>query len=279
MDIQTLRYFKVISQIGNLSRAAQELHVSQPTLTVTIKKLEEELGVSLFERSKKGVILTPSGLDTLRYAETLLQTWEELKKSSLSSEIEVKGLVQLGVHPSVARYTLPYFLPNLMKKYPDLRLKLHHDLSRNILNMVLEHRCDVGLVINPEPHADLVIKELLQDEVRVWKKKGSKNSDILVIDENLFQTQTLLERLKKKNIHYPRIIRSSNLEVVASLLDTGMGHAILPERVARQSGISIEEAHSDIPPFKDTLSLVYRPNFRKAALGKAFIAAVLEQEL
>lgn len=278
MDLQSLKYFKVIAQTGNMSRAAQELHVSQPTLTVTIKKLEDELGVSLFERSKKGVTLTPAGLDTLRYAETLLDTWEELKKSSHSAENEVKGVLQLGIHPSVARYTLPHFLPHLMKKHPELRLKLSHDLSRNVLNMILEHRCDVGLVINPEPHADLIIKELLHDEVRVWKKKGSKNSDILIVDDNLFQTQTLLERLKKKSILYPRIIRSSNLEVVASLLDTGMGHAILPERVARQSGITIEEAHSDILPFKDTLSLVYRPNFRKTAIGKAFIAAVSEQE-
>lgn len=277
MDIQTLKYFKIVAQLGNMSRAAQELHVSQPTLTVTIKKLEDELGVSLFERSKKGVVLTPAGMDTVRYADTLLQTWEELKKSSLSAENEVKGLLQLGAHPSVARYTLPYFLPSLMKKHPDFRINLHHDLSRNILNMVVEHRCDVGLVINPEPHADLVIKDLLQDEVRVWKKKGSKNHDILIVDENLFQTQTLLERLKKKGLHYPRQIRSANLEVVASLLDSGMGHAILPERVARQSGISIEEAHPEIPAFKDTLSLVYRPNFRKTALGKAFIDAVTTQ--
>jgi DNA-binding transcriptional LysR family regulator len=144
--------------------------------------------------------------------------------------------------------------------------------------MILEYRCDVGFVINPEPHADLVIKELAQDEVRIWKKKGSKNSDILLVDENLFQTQTLLERLRKKNIRYPRLVRSSNLEVLASLLETGMGHVILPERVARQVGVAFEEAHPEIPPFKDTLSLVYRPNFRKNALGKAFIAAVAEQE-
>lgn len=277
MDIQTLKYFKMVAQIGNMSRAAQELHVSQPTLTVTIKKLEEELGVSLFERSKKGVTLTPAGIDTLRHTETLLQSWDELKTSSLSAVNEVKGLVQLGVHASVARYTLPYFLPTLMKKHPDLRINLHHDLSRNILNMVLEHRCDVGLVINPEPHADLVIKDLLQDEVRVWKKKGSKNADILIVDDNLFQTQTLLERLKKKGLHYTRQIRSANLEVVASLLESGMGHAILPERVARGSGIAIEEAQPEVPPFKDTLSLVYRPHFRKTALGKAFIESITAQ--
>jgi DNA-binding transcriptional LysR family regulator len=144
--------------------------------------------------------------------------------------------------------------------------------------MILEHRCDVGFVINPEPHADLVMKELLTDEVRIWKKKGSKNSDILLVDDNLFQTQTLLDRLKKKGIHYNRVIRSSNLEVVASLLDTGMGHAILPERVATQSGVAIEEAYPEVTPFKDTLCLVYRPSFRKTALGKAFIAAVTEQE-
>ncbi len=277
MDIQALRYFKVVAEIGNMSRAALELHVSQPTLTVNIKKLEEELGASLFERSKKGVILTPAGLDALRYTDTLLQNWADLKKSSLSAENEVKGLVQFGVHPSVARYTLPKFLPELLKKHPELRFNLHHDLSRNVLGMIVEHRCDVGLVINPEPHADLVIKELLQDEVRVWKKKGSKNNDILLVDENLFQSQTLLDKLKKKNIKYLRTIRSSNLEVLASLLETGMGHVILPERVARQASVQLEEALPEVPPFKDSLNLVYRAPFRKTALGKAVIDAILSQ--
>lgn len=278
MDIQALRYFKIIAEIGNMSRAAQELHVSQPTLTVTIKKLEEELRVSLFERSKKGVVLTPAGLDTLRHAEVLLQNWEDLKKASLANENEVKGLLQLGAHPSVARYTLPKFLPQLLKKHPDLRLQLHHDLSRNILSMIVEHRCDIGFVINPEPHADLVIKTLVQDEVRLWKKKGTKGSDVLFVDENLFQTQTLLERLRKKGVQYRRVIRSSNLEVLASLLEAGAGHVILPQRVAQQGSVQIEDALPDVAPFKDTLSLVYRSNFRKTALGRAFIDAVSAQE-
>lgn len=278
MDMQALRYFKIVAEMGNMSRAAQELHVSQPTLTVTIKKLEEELGVSLFERSKKGVVLTAAGLDALRHAETLLQNWEDLKKSTLANENEVKGLLQLGIHPSVARYTLPKFLPQLLKKHADLRLQLHHDLSRNILSMIVEHRCDVGFVINPEPHADLVIKTLVQDEVRIWKKKGTKGSDILFVDENLFQTQTLLERLRKKGVQYRRVIRSSNLEVLASLLEAGAGHVILPQRVAQQGSAQIEDALPEIAPFKDTLSLVYRSNFRKTALGRAFIDAVSSQD-
>lgn len=279
MDINVLKYFKTIARIGNMSRAAIELHVSQPTLTVSMRKLEEQLGVSLFERSKKGVTLTPAGLQIYQYSDQLVGLWEEMLREAGTINESVRGTIRLGLHPSVARYTLPLFLPSLLKEYPDLSVQMSHDLSRNVLQQVLDHALDVGLVVNPEKHPDLILKELCRDEVSVWKRKGSSVQDVLIFDPSLFQTQWILEKLQKKGIRYKRKMESANLEVIASLLQAGAGHAILPKRVALQNPFPLEEAHPSLPQFQDHLYLVYRPSLRKSALGKVFIDAVQKAPL
>lgn len=276
MDITVLKYFKTVARLGNMSRAAQELHVSQPTLTVSIRKLEETLGTVLLERSKKGVSLTPAGLQIYQYSDQMIELWEEMLREAGSVDQAVKGTIRLGVHPSVARYTLPSLLRDLLEDNTQLNVQLYHDLSRNVLQMILDNVVDAGLVINPEKHPDLIIKELLEDEVTVWKRKGCTLNDVLIFDPSLFQVQSILEKLKRKNFRYMRQISSSNLEVIASLLSSGTGHAILPKRVATHHPFPIEEAHPEITPFKDSLCLVYRPTLKKTATGRAFIEATMK---
>lgn len=278
MDIDVIKYFKTTARMGNMSRAAQELHISQPTLTVAIKKLEEALNVTLFERSKKGVSLTPAGLQIYTYSDQLVELWDLMVREAGSLEETVKGTLRVGVHPSVALYTLPAFMPALLKGHPELNVDLKHDLSRNVLQMILDNHLDLGLVINPERHPDLIIKELCQDEVTVWKKKGAQN-ETLVFDPSLFQTQVILERLQKKGFRYARKIPSSNLEVVSSLLHSGVGHAILPKRVALQFSSNLEEAHPQLSSFKDSLCLVCKPSLKRTAAGKAFLEAVFKAKL
>lgn len=274
MDINVLKYFKTIARVGNMSRAAQELHVSQPTLTVSMRKFEEQLGVRVFERSKKGVSLTPAGLQIYQYSDQMVGLWDEMLREAGTVNEAVRGTIRFGLHPSVARYTLPVFLPSLLKEHPELSVQLSHDLSRNVLQQVHDHTLDAGLVMNPEKHPDLILKELCRDEVSVWKRKGSSLADVLIYDPSLFQTQWILEKLQKKGLRYKRKIESSNLEVIASLLQAGVGHAILPKRVALQNPFPLEEAHPSLPQFQDHLYLVYRPSLRRSALGKTFIEAV-----
>ncbi len=278
MDTEVLRYFKVAAQIGNMSRAAGDLHISQPTLTVAIKKLEEELKVILFERSKKGITLTASGVQVYNQVETLLQSWESLKREAGNTSEEVRGTIRLGVHVSVGCYFLPLFMPELLKKHPLLQIQLKHDLSRGVLQSILSNQIDVGLVMNPESHPGLIVKEVAQDEVTVWKKKSGGVADTLIYDPSLFQTQWILKQLQKKGRQYPRKIESSSLEVITSLLRAGSGHAILPKRVAQQHPFPLEASFSGLPSYKDSLCMVYRPSFRKTATGRALIDSIAKSQ-
>lgn len=276
MNIDTLRYFTVAAKAGNFSRAAKDLHVSQPTLTISIKKLEETLGVTLFERSKKGVRLTNEGKTALEQIEMLTKLWDELCRSSLVKDESVRGTIRVGCHSAVAQYTLPHILPKLLNDHPLLKIQLSHDLSRKILVAVQNSEVDIGLVINPAPAEGLILAQLAEDEVTIWKKKGLKNNSVLIYDPNIFQTHAILDKLRKKKIYFDQIIESSDLNVIFSLLHSGTGHALLPKRVAFNTvdKAQIAESFPELDCFKDKLFVAYKPSLRKNPAAKVIIDAL-----
>ena len=158
-----LTYFLEIAHQGNLTHAANHLGVSQPSLTLAMQRLEQSVGTKLFIRSRQGVRLTKAGDQLLLQARKLMSQWEELRQTAMDSVNEIKGRFTLGCHPSVARYSLPLFLPGLLAAHTELEISLEHDLSRNITHKVLNLDIDLGIVVNPTPHPDLVMKSLAED--------------------------------------------------------------------------------------------------------------------
>ena len=113
-----LKYLSEISKTENISRAAERLGVSQPTITMAIIRLEKQMGVVLLHRFKNGVALTVAGKRVVASINQLQDYWRQVLKSAKSSQYEVTGLFRLGCHVSVGLYTLHHFLPQLMKQYP-----------------------------------------------------------------------------------------------------------------------------------------------------------------
>ena len=260
-----LEYFVEVSSTLNLSRAAERIGISQPTLSLAIKRLEENVGVPLLNRSKRGVNLTQAGIQLLTHIRELLQRWETVRGQALSSIQEDQGSFTIGCHPAVGIYTLPGFMPDLLEKYPKLDLHLTHDLSRKILERVVSMEIQVGIVVNPVQHADLVIRRLCVDEVTLWVGPGERTIQkllngqaVLICDPELIQTQTILNKLKKNGVAYRQILGSSSLEVIAELTASGAGIGILPERVAKFVGGGKLRRVAHSPSVKDEISLVYR---------------------
>src|SRR5690606_198017 len=104
----------------NLSRAAERLGITQPTLSLAIQRLETALGSEVFLRSRSGVQLTPSGKRLLQQATQLLHAWEKLRQQAQRDENEVRGRYTLGCHPSVGLYALPSFISHFLSQYPEL---------------------------------------------------------------------------------------------------------------------------------------------------------------
>ncbi len=259
-----LGYFVEVATTLNISRAAERLGISQPSLTLAMRRLEDAVGTQVLIRTKKGVTLTQAGKQLLAHSRQLLQTWEGIKAQALSSVEEVQGAYVLGCHPSVALYSLYGFMPDLLERYTKLNIQLSHDLSRKITEGVISSQIDIGIVVNPVQHPDLVIQKLCDDEVTFWVGAGkSKTQDlnskdcVLICDGDLLQTQSLIKSLRKSKQIPSRTIETASLEVVASLTSSGCGIGILPTRVARQAPRKLKQV-AGAPSFSDEICLIFR---------------------
>jgi DNA-binding transcriptional LysR family regulator len=268
-----LTYFVEIAQQGNLTHAANRLGVSQPSLTLAMQRLEHSVGTTLFIRSRQGVKLTKAGDRLLLNARKLMSSWEELRQQTVDSMNEIKGRFVLGCHTSVARYSLPLFLPALLESHAELEIGLIHDLSRNITHKVLALELDLGIVVNPTPHPDLVMKALAADVVTLWKSKTLKNDDVLVCEPSLLQTQKIQTKLHRAGFHFKRFVESSSLEVIAGLVRCGAGMGILPTRVMQAESDDVVRV-KNAPTLDDEIFLIYRVENRQVRALQALSQAI-----
>lgn len=264
---QEITYFLECARTENLSRASERLGISQPALTMALRRLEHTLGVELFHRSKKGVRLTKSGEIFLTEAKGLNDHWDRLTKVLGRSVEELRGAYSIGCHPSVALYSLPQTLPQLLKDFPELTLELHHDLSRKIAERVIKGELDIALVVNPVRHPDLVIRPVAKDEFGFWSAKEANalnrpDSDeaVLICEPELLQSQNLLRKMRAK---FTRTVHSPSLEVIASLANAGAGIGLLPGRVAALWK-NLRQL-PNMPVFTDEIALLYRAENRRVA--------------
>ncbi len=260
-----LTYFIEVANTQNLSRAAEKLGISQPSLTIAIQRLEVSVGINLLNRSKKGVSLTQGGKQLLIHAHDLLQKWEHVKSKAVASTNEIQGFYSIGCHVSVGLYSLARFLPKLMDQNPKIEIRLVHELSRKIVEKVIQMEVDIGIAVNPVKHPDLVIRTLCLDEVTLWAAKGylqdkekRVGSSVLICDPDLLQTQDILKKMKKAGIEFRRTITTSSLEVITKLVSSGAGVGLIPGRVVEASGYKDLVRVPKAPIFKDEICLLYR---------------------
>ncbi|WP_367607368.1 LysR family transcriptional regulator [Legionella sp. W05-934-2] len=260
-----LVYFIEVSNCLNLSRASERLGISQPSLSLAIKRLEQSIGIPLFIRHKQGVSLTQAGKQLVVHARQLLQYWENTRSKALASHHFVQGFYTIGCHSVISSYLLADFLPKLLAKHPKLEIHLRHDISRKITEEVINLSCDLAIIVNPIEHPDLVIKKLCQDKVTFWVKKDlsplqmiQDPNAVILCDPSLTQTQWLLKQRDEAGIKAKRLMTSNSLEAIVNLALTGCGIAILPERVANRLGNNELIPIANAPAYEDDICLVYR---------------------
>lgn len=276
-----LMYFLEVANSLNLTRASERLGISQPSLSLAIKRLEQVVGTALFIRQQHGVTLTQAGKQMLRHVRQLIQNWESTKAEALASHQEVQGCFTIGCHSTMAIHTVSEFLPALLENYPKLEIQLKHDLSRKITEQVINLSLDLAIVANPLKHPDLVINKLCKDAITLWVGSGDRQIQslhsgkaVILCDPDLSQTQAFLKMLQKKNITYSRIVKTSHLEVVASLTAKGCGIGILPTRVAQATYPN--QLKQIMPPIadRDELCLIYRNENRNIRAIQTIIKTI-----
>jgi LysR family transcriptional regulator, cell division regulator len=280
-----LHYFLEVSNTLNVSRAAERIGISQPTLSLAIQRLEHTCGTPLLIRTKSGVQLTHAGQKLVTQVRALLHEWEKIHSDISRDEDEIRGRYTIGCHPSVALFSLPLFLQQLLSAHPNLEVKLAHDLSRKITEDVISFKIDFGIVVNPWEHPDLVIRPLWKDDVVLWtSKKPSALQDpfsgegVLIADTDLIQAQTILKQLARHKIKFKRLVTSSSLEVISSLVASQVGLGILPTRVAKNVLSFDIKPVKESPVFHDRICLVFRADAQHSKANR-LLARTIEEQL
>lgn len=283
IQLDDLRMVQAVAQFRNISKAATHLRLTQPALSWSLKKLETELGVLLFHRTKKGVVPTSSGVAFLNRVRDLVSSWESLKENLQRDQTAIRGSFSLGIHGTLAAFTLPKFCPELLEKHPQIELKLTHDHSRNISRGVVDYRFDYGIVVNPGQHLDLVVKHLFNDRVMFWVanqphqlQDPAHEDAIWLCNPNMKQAE---EMMVGAGTHdgwkTRRIIYTSDLIVIASMVAAGGGIGLLPETLARAypSGNLVPLVNT--PSMADEICLTWRADTQKSAASKLVRQAIM----
>ena len=155
MNLRDLHYLVAVADARHFGRAAEICHVSQPTLSTQLTKLEAELGITLLERSSKAVAVTPLGAAVVARARAVLEQAEAIKEIARGARDPMSGPLALGIIPTLAPYLLPWILAPLNRHFPDLELSLHEDLTDHLLARLRAHELDAALVALPIDDPDL----------------------------------------------------------------------------------------------------------------------------
>ncbi|NRA65473.1 MAG: LysR family transcriptional regulator [Pseudobacteriovorax sp.] len=271
MDIRTrdLKNFLAASRAKTISQAAKTLGISQPALSESIKRLEGEIGTTLFYRSRVGIELTPSGRDFVAKSKLVFSAMADLRLEHHAAT-SGKRHIKLGIHSSVAQFLLPPVLSQLEDEGLKLNLELHHDSSRSIQHDLQNGLLDLGIVINPSRVQDIVIKPIAQDTVKVWVSPEKSPIDCVIGNHELVQTQAILRKWSNKNAE---VFHTTSLELVCRMVVAGLGYGIIPERVVRQNTPQLKML-DDSPSFQDKICMVYRPEFGKHPVERQLIRAM-----
>jgi len=259
MNFRALQYFVKLAELKHFSRAADACFVSQPTLSTQIRKLEEELGVSLVERAPRKVMLTPVGEDIAHRVRHILRDIEQVKDAARRSRNPETGSIKLGIFPTLAPYLLPHVIPVIRQRYPELRMQLVEEKTEAILNMLDQGRLDAGLLALPVEEPGMEIEILFEEPFVTAMPSSHPLSDKQTIDmQDLAGEELLL-------LEEGHCLRQQALAVceLAGAHERVDFHATsmetLRQMVAANAGITLMPVLSVKPPIPSTDNIVLRP--------------------
>jgi LysR family transcriptional regulator, hydrogen peroxide-inducible genes activator len=240
MTLQELRYIVALADAGHFGKAAEACYISQSTLSTQIKKLEDFLGVALFDRSLKQVSLTPVGREIVSSARLILDEANRIRELARQTGDPMQRTVQLGVIPTLGPYYLPHVLTLLHVKYPKLRLLLREEMTPHILSHLTDGRLDAALLALPINDANLEVIPLFREpflaavpanhklaSAGTIKIKELAKAGLLLLEEGHCLRENALEACHLDGLENEEISATS-LETLRQMVGMGLGVTLIP---------------------------------------------------
>jgi LysR family hydrogen peroxide-inducible transcriptional activator len=243
MTLTELRYIVTLAQEQHFGRAAQTCHVSQPTLSIAVKKLEDELGVALFERTRTRVHPTAIGLQVLERARRIIEQAADIRDLANSGVDQLTGALCVGVLPTVAPYLLPQFIPLLQRLAPQMPLYVEEDLASPLAKKLRQGEVDVLIVTAPFSEVDVVTLALFEEPFVLLVPAGHPlagktevgavdlvGQEVLLPGEGHCFREQILTAFPALRATASRsgVARTGSLETLRHMAASGLGVAILP---------------------------------------------------
>ncbi len=250
MTLTQLEYITAVDTYRHFVLASEKCFVTQPTLSMQIQKLEEELGVKIFDRTKQPVMPTEIGSSIIAQARTILREAHLVKDLINSQKDKMTGELRVGIIPTLAPYLLPPLFQNVREKYPQLNLVIKETITEEVIHELKNNRLDCGVVVTPLKDASIKEDILFYEELFVYvsKKNALFNKKYVLateIDPNqlwlleeghCFRSQilNLCELRKSSDLHFK--YETGNIETLKRMVDRSDGITILPELAVMEFG-------------------------------------------
>ncbi len=274
MTLQELKYLVALADHGHFGRAAEACFITQSTLSTQIKKLENFLGITLFDRSLKRVTPTPIGKEILAAARNMVEEAEHIRELAKHAQNPMARTLHLGVIPTLGPYYLPHALTLVHKKHPGLRLLLREEMTPQILEHLNDGKLDAGLLALPVTDDSLRVEPLFYEPFfaalpaghplakrEVLKVSDIMNEKLLLLDEGHCLRDQALD-VCGTGSRGREEVRATSLETLRQMVGMGLGLTLLPA-LAVDAGPHTSKKTVEIRPFKSpppgrTIGLVWR---------------------
>lgn len=240
MNIQQLEYILAVADYQHFGRAAEACHVTQPTLSTMIKKLEEELAVKIFDRHEQPIQPTATGRLILEQARIIIRQVDNLQQIVAEQRQAFAGQVRIGIIPTLAPYLVPRFLPPFLTQYPDVQLQITEAITATLIQQLRDNHIDIAILVTPLAGEDLRVRPLFYEEFFVYTRHPYPKAYMMaedidpdrlwILEEgHCFRSQILnicaLNRARSFRVEY----RSGSIETLKRLVEVEDGLTILPE--------------------------------------------------
>ena len=284
ITLTQLEYIVAIDEYRHFATAAEECFVTQPTLSMQIKKLEDELGVIIFDRSRQPVVPTDLGAKLIEQARMTLSATQRIKEIIQEEQQEVEGTLKIGIIPTLAPYLLPVFIGPYIRKYPAVKVEVEELVSEEIIRRLKRDMLDVGLFVTPYHDEKIVERPVFYEEMLVYahpdsellKKKEVGHEDIVTSDiwmlgnGHCFRNQVvnLCEMSASQHKNLPFEFESNSLETLMRIVDVEGGFTLIPELALQYMSPEKKKQVRSIANTKPLreVSVIYSRHFTKQRL-------------
>lgn len=289
MELRQIEYFCMVGKLQSFTRAAEQLHISQPSITQAIRKLEEEIDVQLFDRSKKKAVLTAEGQAFLSRMEKILDDCQQAVQEAKDFKTWRKGTVKLGVPPMIESYLFPDIFSCFKQAYPALQLIAFEETSSLDAAAKLEKdELDLAIIILPENSETLNTSVITQEQLVLCMHPNHplrqqnavrfdqlKNEQFILLKEKSYQHQVVISRCLRQHFMPNTILSSNQIKTIKSLISNGSGISLLMTMVVR------DDHHIAVVPLQEPIifdiGLAWKKDKCLSNASIAFIKFIKEQ--